>query len=79
VEGRRDKLVSIFATFLLAALLLIQHVHYTIDVFGALFFTYISYLIAQQIVNKKWTVTVVVMLGFYVLLQTIFYLGSKIS
>lgn len=79
VEGKRDKITAIFATFLLAVLLLIQHVHYTIDVFGALFFTYISYLIAQQIVNKKWPITVGVMIGFSVLLQSIFYLGSKIS
>ena len=79
VEGQRDKIVAMFATFLLAILLLIQHVHYTIDVFGALFFTYVSYLIARQIVNKMWQVTVSVMLGFCALLQTIFYLGSKIS
>ena len=78
VEGRRDKIVAIIATFFLAILLLIQHVHYTVDVIGALFFTYISYLIARQIVNKKWVITVGVMLGFYVLLQTVFYLGSKI-
>ena len=78
VEGRRDKIAAIIATFLLAILLLIQHVHYTVDVFGALFFTYISYLVARQIVNRKWQVTVGVLFGFYVLLQTIFYLGSKI-
>jgi hypothetical protein len=79
VEGRRDKIASIIATFALAVLLLIQHVHYTVDVFGALFFTYISYLIAKQIVDKKWQITVGVMLGFYALLQTVFYLGSKIG
>ena len=78
VEGRRDKIAAIIATFFLTILLLIQHVHYTVDVFGALFFTYISYLVARQIVNRKWQVTVGVLLGFYVLLQTIFYLGSKI-
>lgn len=78
VEGKRDKIASIIATFVLATLLLIQHVHYTVDVIGALFFTYISYLIAQQIVNKKWALTVGIMMGFYILLQTIFYLGTKI-
>ena len=78
VEGKRDKIVSIIATLFLAILLLVQHVHYTIDVLGALFFTYISYLIARQIVDKKWGITVGVMLGFYIILQTIFYLGSKI-
>jgi hypothetical protein len=79
VEGRRDKIASIIATFALAVLLLIQHVHYTVDVVGALVFTYFSYLIAKQIVDKKWQVTVGVMLGFYALLQTVFYLGSKIG
>lgn len=79
VEGRRDKIAAIISTIALAILLLIQHVHYTIDVLGALFFTYLSYLIARQIVDRKWQVTVGVMLGFYVLLQTIFYLGSKIG
>ena len=79
VEGRKEKIASIVASFALAALLLIQHVHYTVDVIGALFFTYISYLIAQQIVNKKWPITVGVLFGFYLLLQTVFYLGSKIG
>ena len=79
VEGRRNKIISIIATFALAALLLIQHVHYSVDIIGALFFTYISYLIARQIVNRKWLITVSILAGFYVLLQTVFYLGSKIG
>jgi hypothetical protein len=79
VEGRRDKIASFIATFALAILLLIQHVHYTIDVLGALFFTYISYLIARQIVDKKWQITIAVMIGFYVVLQTVFFLGTKIG
>lgn len=79
VEGRKEKIASIIATFALAALLLIQHVHYTVDIIGALFFTYMSYLIARQIVNKKWQITVSVMIGFYILLQTVFYLGTKIG
>lgn len=79
VEGKKEKIVSIIATFVLATLLLIQHVHYTVDIVGALFFTYISYLVARQIVNKKWQITVGIMIGFYVLLQTVFYLGTKIG
>ena len=73
-----EKTLAGVATFILAFLLLIQHVHYTVDVLGAFFFTYLSYLIAKQIVDKKWFVTVGVMLGFYVVLQTVFYVGSKI-
>lgn len=79
VEGRKEKIISIIATFALVTLLLIQHVHYTVDIIGALFFTYISYLIARQIVSKKWQITVSVMFGFYILLQTVFYLGTKIG
>lgn len=78
VEKPLEKFVAAIATFLLASLLLIQHVHYTIDVLGAFFFTYLSYLIAKQIVDKKWTITTGIMIGFYVVLQTVFYLGSKI-
>jgi hypothetical protein len=78
VEKPYEKIVAGIATFILAFLLLVQHVHYTVDVIGALFFTYLSYLIARQIVNLKWQVTAGIMFGFYVILQTIFYLGSKI-
>lgn len=78
VEKPLEKFMAAIATFILASLLLIQHVHYTVDVLGALFFTYLSYLIAKQIVDKKWFITVSVMLSFYVILQSVFYLGSKI-
>ena len=73
-----EKIVAGIATFILAFLLLIQHVHYTVDVLGALFFTYLSYLIARRIINLKWTLTSGIMIGFYVVLQTVFYLGTKI-
>ena len=79
VEGRREKIVAVIATVALAVMLLIQHVHYTVDVIGALFFTTISYLIASQIVHKKWQITVSIMMVFYILLQTVFYLGTKIG
>ena len=78
VRTPTEKIIAGIATFILATLLLIQHVHYTVDVLGAFFFTYLSYLIAKQIVDKKWYITVGVMSGFYILLQTIFYLGAKI-
>ncbi|MDZ7899557.1 MAG: phosphatase PAP2-related protein [Arcicella sp.] len=78
VEKPLEKIVARIATIILASLLLIQHVHYTIDVFGAFFFTYLSYLIAKQIVDRKWFITVGIMIGFYAVLQTVFYLGLKI-
>jgi hypothetical protein len=79
VQGQNQKIIAGIATVSLAFLLLLQHVHYTIDVFGALFFTYLSYLIARQIVDKKWQITIAVMIGFYVVLQTVFFLGTKIG
>jgi membrane-associated phospholipid phosphatase len=78
VEKPLEKIIAGIATFLLATLLLIQHVHYSVDVLGAFFFTYLSYLIAKQIVDKKWFITVGIMMGFYIILQTVFYLGTKI-
>jgi membrane-associated phospholipid phosphatase len=78
VEKPLEKIIAAIATFLLAFMLLIQHVHYSVDVLGAFFFTYLSYLIAKQIVDKKWYVTVGTMFGVYAVLQTVFYLGSKI-
>ncbi len=77
VEKPYEKFVAAIATFILAFLLLLQHVHYTVDVLGAFFFTYLSYLIARQIVDKKWQVTCTIMFGFYVVLQTVFILGAK--
>jgi hypothetical protein len=79
VQGQNQKIIAGIATVSLAFLLLLQHVHYTIDVLGALFFTYLSYLIARQIVDKKWQITIAVMIGFYVVLQTVFFLGTKIG
>lgn len=78
VKKPLEKFIAAIATFLLASLLLIQHVHYSVDILGAFFFTYLSYLIAKQIVDKKWFITVGIMLGFYVVLQSVFYVGSKI-
>lgn len=78
VEKPLEKFIAAIATFILASMLLIQHVHYTVDILGAFFFTYLSYLIAKKIVDKKWFITGGIMLGFYVVLQTVFYLGSKI-
>lgn len=45
-----DKLFMILAALLLALLLLVQHVHYTIDVLAAPFFTFCCYTMG------KWTV-----------------------
>jgi membrane-associated phospholipid phosphatase len=52
------KWFSITVTIAVAIMLLLQHIHYTIDVVGAFFFTYLayksSYLIFSDPIDKKW-------------------------
>jgi membrane-associated phospholipid phosphatase len=50
VPGRTDKKLALLVTAIVAFLLLVQHVHYTLDVLGGLFFCWLAWLLA------KWTV-----------------------
>lgn len=43
LEKKSDKIISLFATIAVASLLLIQHVHYTIDILAAPFFVYLLF------------------------------------
>ena len=43
-----EKVLTLMATLLVATMLLIQHVHYTIDIIAAPFFTWIFYLLAKS-------------------------------
>jgi hypothetical protein len=52
VEQKVIKYILLLFTILIGVLVLVQHVHYTIDVFAAPFFTYIAYLTAKKIQNK---------------------------
>jgi len=52
LEGNKDKAFALCATILTAMLLMIQHVHYTVDILAAPLFTYFIYLTAIEIV--KW-------------------------
>ena len=49
LENRYDKAYALFATVAIAILLLVQHVHYTIDIVAAPFFTYILYRLSKRI------------------------------
>ena len=49
LEAKWDKIIALTASFLIGLLVLIQHIHYSIDVFAAFIFTYFIYLGAKKI------------------------------
>ena len=53
LKGRIDKLAAFIATSFVGILLLVQHVHYTIDVVVAPFLTWFIFLIAKKIVGEQ--------------------------
>lgn len=52
VPNKVLKALFIFGTFVMASLLLMQHVHYTVDVLVAPFFSYVSWKLAERIEGK---------------------------
>ena len=48
-----DRLIALFCTIAIGILVLVQHVHYTIDVVAAPVFTFICFYIAKKIVNSR--------------------------
>jgi hypothetical protein len=48
LQNRRDKLIALIATFVVAISLLLQHIHYTIDVISAPFFVYFFYIVSRK-------------------------------
>ncbi|WP_051293405.1 phosphatase PAP2 family protein [Olivibacter sitiensis] len=49
LRQKTDKIVAFFAAIMVGIMVLIQHVHYTIDVVAVPFFTYICYFMAQRL------------------------------
>ena len=49
LEAKWDKMIALISSFLIGLLVLIQHIHYSIDVFAAFIFTYFIYLGAKKI------------------------------
>lgn len=48
IPGKQDKRVTMIATMVVAVLLLVQHIHYTLDVVAAFLFTWIAYVMARR-------------------------------
>ena len=44
LQAKWDKIIALAASFMVGILVLIQHIHYSIDVFAAFIFTYFIYL-----------------------------------
>jgi hypothetical protein len=53
VTKKSDKRIAMASSIIVAALVLIQHVHYTIDVAAAFVFTYLIYLLGKKIANTN--------------------------
>lgn len=50
LKRKTDKILAFFSTLAIGTLVLVQHVHYTVDVLAAFVFTYIIYRIGKKIV-----------------------------
>ena len=49
---RWDRQLALLATTIVAVLLLVQHVHYTLDVLGGLLFAWLAYLLATRAILR---------------------------
>ena len=52
VPGKTDKKLALAVTGIVGFLLLVQHVHYTLDVLGGLLFAWVSYELATRVVLR---------------------------
>lgn len=48
LQKKRDKQFALLATFIVGILVLVQHVHYTIDVIAAIIFTWCLFTLAKR-------------------------------
>ncbi len=56
LRRRWDRLFTFIGTLVVGFLLLVQHVHYTIDVLGAFVFTYPLYWLGKRIALSGWNI-----------------------
>jgi membrane-associated phospholipid phosphatase len=52
LKRKADKILAAVASLAVAVLLMIQRVHYSIDILGALLFTYLIYLVARKLIGN---------------------------
>lgn len=52
LEKKRDKILCIIASVVVGVLLLVQHVHYTLDVIAAPFFSWAGFILGQRVLNS---------------------------
>jgi membrane-associated phospholipid phosphatase len=53
LPGKADKKLALAATLSVAILLLVQHVHYTLDVLGGFLFGWISWWISARLMVRE--------------------------
>ncbi|HEY1025043.1 MAG TPA: phosphatase PAP2-related protein [Sphingobacteriaceae bacterium] len=53
LQKRMDRIFGLLATIIMGCLVLVQHVHYTIDVLSAPIFAYLCYLLAAKIAGNR--------------------------
>jgi membrane-associated phospholipid phosphatase len=52
MQGKVDKALALIATVLVGWLLMVQHVHYTLDVLGAIFFAWLAFWTVRRTVVR---------------------------
>ncbi|MDF2433986.1 MAG: hypothetical protein JWP44_3617, partial [Mucilaginibacter sp.] len=53
LEKRTDKIIAFFAVVTVAVLLLVQHIHYSIDILAAPVITYLCYCFIRYFLKDK--------------------------
>jgi len=53
-NNTKDKLLALISTFVVGSLVLVQHVHYTVDVVAAIPLTFMCYIIGKHVALRGW-------------------------